>query len=166
MSQERLAIFSLRLRCQLGSNKKVQLRAGRAFLLVAAEKKPLVENVAIYGCPCLLIHNETLDCFICCRNKSIFILQKLAKTWIYVPYSIRMYWTNFWQPTDHIQLNIFEKTLIEIGSSHLYASFGTFCVQIGQFFEAQWVFENCLKTVKSLFSKENVVNFEISLWLE
>ena len=31
-SQERLAIFSLRLRCQLGSNKKVQLRAGRAFL--------------------------------------------------------------------------------------------------------------------------------------
>ena len=32
--------------------------------------------------------------------------------------------------------NYFWKTLIEVGSSHLYASFGTFCVQIGQLFEA------------------------------
>ena len=32
----------------------------------------------------------------------------------------------------------FEKTLNELGSSHLYASFSTFCVQIGQLFEAQW----------------------------
>ena len=53
-----------------------------------------------------------------------------------------------------------------------YASFGAFCVQIGQFFEAQWFFEKCLKTLKSLFSKENDVNFEffrkfkISLCLE
>ena len=31
----------------------------------------------------------------------------------------------------------FWKTLIEDGSSHLYASFGTFCVQIGQLFKAQ-----------------------------
>ena len=36
-----------------------------------------------------------------------------------------------------LQQNIFEKTLMEDGSSHLYASFGTFCVQIGQLFEAQ-----------------------------
>ena len=28
-----------------------------------------------------------------------------------LPYSIRMYWTNFWQPTDHVQHNIFEKSL-------------------------------------------------------
>ena len=28
----------------------------------------------------------------------------------------------------------FEKNHIEVGSSHLYASFGTFCVQIGQLF--------------------------------
>ena len=41
-----------------------------------------------------------------------------------------------------------------------YASFGTFCVQIGHFLEAQWVFEKCLKTVKSLFLKENDVDFE------
>ena len=66
----------------------------------------------------------------------------------------------------------FWKTLIEAGSSHLYSSFGTFCVQIGQLFEAQWVFEKCLKTVKSLFSKENVVDFQffrkfkVSLCLE
>ena len=52
------------------------------------------------------------------------------------------------------------KMLIEVGSSHLYASFGTFCVQIGQFLEAQWVLEKCLKMVKSLFLKENDVDFE------
>ena len=34
------------------------------------------------------------------------------------------------------------------------------CVQIGQLFEAQQVFEKCMKTVKSLFSKENDVDFE------
>ena len=71
-----------------------------------------------------------------------------------------MYWTNFWKPTVHVKQYIFEKTIIEVGSSYLYASFGTFCVHIGKFFEAQWVFEKCLKTVKSLFSKENEVDFE------
>ena len=54
----------------------------------------------------------------------------------------------------------------------LYASFGTFCVQIVQYFEAQWVFKKYLKMVKSLFLKENVVDFEFfwkfkdSLYLE
>ena len=43
----------------------------------------------------------------------------------------------FWQPTVHAQQNIFEKTLIEVGSSHLYVSFSPFCIQIGQLFEAQ-----------------------------
>ena len=47
-----------------------------------------------------------------------------------------------------VQQNIFEKTLIEVGSSHLYASFGTFCVQIGQLFEAQGVYEKCMKNSK------------------
>ena len=47
-------------------------------------------------------------------------------------HNIRMYWTNFRQPTAHVQQNIFEKTLIEVCSPHLYASFRTFCVQIGQ----------------------------------
>ena len=51
-------------------------------------------------------------------------------------YSIRMYWTNFWQPTVYVPQNIFEKPLIEVGSLHIYASFGTFCVQISQLFEA------------------------------
>ena len=53
-----------------------------------------------------------------------------------------------------------KKTLIEDGSSHIYASFGTRCVQIGQLFEAQWAFEECLKIDKSSFSKENVADFE------
>ena len=71
-----------------------------------------------------------------------------------------MYWTNFWQPTVHAPQIYFEKTLIKAGSSHLYASFGTFCVQIGQLFEVQWVFEKYMKAVKSLISKENDVDLE------
>ena len=62
-----------------------------------------------------------------------------------LPYSIRMYWTNFWQPTVLLQQNIFEKNHIELGSSHLYASFGIFCVQIGQLVEAQWDFKLSFK---------------------
>ena len=60
-------------------------------------------------------------------------------------HNIRMYWTNFRQPTAHVQQNIFGKTLIEVCSLNLYASFGTFCVQMGQLFASQWVFEACLK---------------------
>ena len=50
---------------------------------------------------------------------------------------------------------------MKVYSPDLYASFGTFCVQIAQLFEAQEVFEKCMKTVKSLFLKENVVFYEI-----
>ena len=34
-----------------------------------------------------------------------------------------------------------EKNLIKVCSQHLYASFGAFCVRIGQLFAAQWVFK-------------------------
>ena len=51
-------------------------------------------------------------------------------------YNIRMYWTNFRQPTAHV------KTLLEVYSLHLYASFDTFCVQIGQLLAPQWVFKH------------------------
>ena len=51
--------------------------------------------------------------------------------------------------------------ITEVFSPCLYASFGTFCAQIGQSFEAQWVFEVCLEIKKSLLSKENVVDFGI-----
>ena len=57
-------------------------------------------------------------------------------------HSIHMYWTNFRQPTAHVQQNIFGKTLTEVCSLHLYASFGTFCVQIGQLFASQWVLKH------------------------
>ena len=46
-----------------------------------------------------------------------------------------------------------KKTVIGVGSSYIYASFGTRRVQIGQLFEAQ-----CL--LKKQFLKENVVDFE------
>ena len=52
-----------------------------------------------------------------------------------------MYWTIFWQPPVHVQQNISEKNVIEVHSSHIYAYFGTFYVQISQFFEAQWDFK-------------------------
>ena len=73
-----------------------------------------------------------------------------------LPYSIRMFSMNFWQLTVHVQQNIFGITY----KSWLvvYASFGTFCVQIGQFFETQGAFEKCSPTVKSLFLKENDVD--------
>ena len=76
-----------------------------------------------------------------------------------LPYSIRMYWTSFWQPAVNVQQNIFEKTHVEIGRSHLYASFGTFYVQIGQLFAAQWVILNI-----RLF-KNNPKNSEIDIFL-
>ena len=85
-------------------------------------------------------------------------------------HNIHMYWTNFWHPKTHVQQNIFGKNLIKVGSSHLYASFGTFCSQIGHLFEGQWVFWLCLKIDKSLLSKQNVDDFGIlrmfkdSLW--
>ena len=60
-----------------------------------------------------------------------------------------------------MQQNIFEKTIVEVDSLHIYASFGTFNVQIGQLSEAQCVFEICLKIDNWLSSKENVVDFGI-----
>ena len=55
----------------------------------------------------------------------------------------------------------FEKTLIEVVSSNIYTSFGTFCIQIGQSFETHWVFEECLNIDKLKVLKENVVVFEL-----
>ena len=54
-----------------------------------------------------------------------------------------------------------KKTLIKVCSPHIYTSFGTFCVQIGQLFEAQYVFEKCFNIDKYLVSNENVVEFGI-----
>ena len=53
------------------------------------------------------------------------------------------------------------KTVIEVCSPHLYASFGTFNAKIGQSFEAQWVFEEGLKIDKKMSSKEKLVDFGI-----
>ena len=79
----------------------------------------------------------SLGCFTVCN-----LIENTDSTKINRPgHNIRMYWTYFWQPTTHVQQNIFEKTLIEGCSPHLYASFGTFCVQISQLFAAQWVFK-------------------------
>ena len=52
-----------------------------------------------------------------------------------------MYWTNLCQLTVRAQ-QLFKNFCLKKYSSHLYASFGTFCVQIGQLFVAQWVFKH------------------------
>jgi len=46
-----------------------------------------------------------------------------------------------------MQQNIFEKILIEVGSSYLFVFFGAFFVPIGQLFEAQKHFK-LLKKIK------------------
>ena len=57
--------------------------------------------------------------------------------------------------------------MLHVKVVNLFASFGTFCVQFGQLFEAQCVFEKFLKLVKS---KENDFEFfrkfRVSLRLE
>ena len=47
----------------------------------------------------------------------------------------------------HVQQDIFG---VKIYSPKFLASFGTFWTQIGQLFEAQWVFRGCFKIDKSL----------------
>ena len=91
----------------------------------------------------------------------LFRIPMLPRENINLPYSIRMYWMNFWQPTVHVQQNIFEKTLKEVCSAHFNASFSTFSARIGHLFEAHGVFEICLKIDKSPSSKKNVVDFGI-----
>ena len=71
----------------------------------------------------------------------ILIKQTTDSTKINRPgHNIRMYWTNFRQPKQHI----FGKSLIEVRGPYLYASFGTLYAKIGLLLEAQWVFEVCL----------------------
>ena len=74
-----------------------------------------------------------------------------------------MYWTIFWPSTVQEQQNIFEKAPIEVGSSHLYASFGTFYVQIGQFWETQWVFEKMFENGKNAVFEGKWGRFRIFL---
>ena len=79
-----------------------------------------------------ILHKNT---FICRKTTIPFKIN-------YPVHNVRMYWPNFWLPTVRKQQSIFEKTHIEVYSSHLHASFGTFSVESGQLFEAQWIFEH------------------------
>ena len=79
-------------------------------------------------------------------------------------HNICMYWTNFRQPTAHVQQNIFGKSLIEVCSPHLHASFVTLCIKIGQLFETQGIFEEYLKIDKYPLYKDYVADFEF-FWM-
>ena len=81
---------------------------------------------------CLHLRYQKLSTYSTKINRPGHNINCLAKTRIYLtPYVC----------TEQLLDIIFEKTLIEVGSSHLYASFGTFCVQIGQLVEVQWGFK-------------------------
>ena len=61
------------------------------------------------------------------------------------------------------------KTIEEVCIPHLYASFGTFCVQIGQLLAARWVFKH--SEINYIFFRcQRFVDFQTyfkdSLWLE
>ena len=63
-----------------------------------------------------------------------------------------MYWTNFWHPIVRVQQIFLKKNPTEVCSPQLYASFGTNCVQIGQWFETES--KRCkLPTSLRVFSK-------------
>ena len=49
------------------------------------------------------------------------------------------------------KLIVLKKNLTEIGSSHLHASFGTFCVQIGQSLGTQWALNIRMKSKSATF---------------
>ena len=72
-------------------------------------------------------------------------------------HNIHTYWANFWQQNVHAQQDIFEKTLIEVGCPHLYASFSTFCVQICQF-------SNILQRLTNLDAKGAKKAQLINMW--
>ena len=94
------------------------------------------------------------------KSDQLFSLEyTMPRKNINLSYSIRMYWTNFWQPTVLVQQKL-EKLLQKFVGHIFRLLLAPFFVQIGQLFEAQWVFEECLNIDKSLFSKENVVDFE------
>ena len=74
-----------------------------------------------------------------------------------------MYLNNFFQPTVCLQQQNFENTLVEVDSLHLYASFGTFCIQIGH-----WLFsfeDNDLLMFKH-YSKAECGSNDWKIWTQ
>ena len=65
-------------------------------------------------CDGLNTWNQQEMAAVCLTNTYICPNATLTRKNMNLLYSIRtMYWTNFWQPTVHVQQNIFEKTLNE-----------------------------------------------------
>ena len=86
---------------------------------------------------CHLTSARKIHSFFLYENRKITL--RLAKKWIYLtPYLCT---ERIFDSRPFMCNKFFEKTLKEVGSSHIYASFGTFWVQIGQLFEAQWDLE-------------------------
>ena len=76
-------------------------------------------------------------------------------------HNIRMYFTNFWRLSIHLQQNILGKNLYKSLFFTSLRFFWYLFVRIGQLFETQCLFEVCLEIDKSLSSKGNVADFGI-----
>ena len=66
--------------------------------------------------------------------------------------------TNFEVDIFKCNADIQEKPNLQSSVYHpVYASFGTFCVQISQLVEAQWAFKFCLEIDNSLLSTKIII---------
>ena len=74
-------------------------------------------------------------------------------------------WTFESRPFMYIQKNFFGKTIIEVCTPCLYASFGTLCAQIGQLFEAQFsLWSMFVKSTNRCYPRE-VTSISEFFWL-
>ena len=74
-----------------------------------------------------------------------------------LPYSIRMYWTNFWQQTVHAHHNIFEKLWWMLVSHIFTLLLAPYASKLVCFWRHS---ESLKKSLKTLFSKKSDVDFE------
>ena len=120
--------------------RRMQINVNKFFVAqVVPEKNTIFKNSYMFFFVTFCISLKKVPNEAILVNNLLWKIQ--ASQNMNLPESMHMYWTDFRQPTVHFQQIIFEITFIEVGSSHLYASFGTFWVQIGQLVEAQWDFK-------------------------
>ena len=97
-------------------------------------------------------------------NKLTFYdnIQCPAKTWFYLtPYVCT---ERIFDSRPFLYRNKYIET--EIDSSHLYSSFGTFCVQIGSLFESQWDFEFSEESTSFSFEKTHCASKNWPIWTQ
>ena len=94
---------------------------------------------------CAVLEIVCLQCLDCWKSLGLQVSVLVRLSYAYLVAALLHSVTNCFEMGHlihvHVQQNIFEKIVIEVHSLHLYASFGTVYVQIGQSFEPQWDFK-------------------------